>query len=188
MGAGVIPFCVKDEQVHFLFHKTFSGRRAGYLVDFGGGGKESETYRQTALREFIEETETLFFCDDLDQAVRTGQRVESQLAVMETLFDETQSISPDWWCQREPGDKIPPKDWRTYFVEVGYRDVTGMNRAWEADDGSRFSKRRLLIWIPSGELLDIYSNAPERLWKRVRQLQGAEATIRSIVARKLGKE
>lgn len=34
MGAGVIPISVADKQVRFLFHKTFSGRRAGYLMDF----------------------------------------------------------------------------------------------------------------------------------------------------------
>jgi len=43
MGASVIPFCHGQGKVSFLFHKTFSGRRAGCLVDFGGGGSEGES-------------------------------------------------------------------------------------------------------------------------------------------------
>ena len=65
MGAGVIPFCVKDGQVLFLFQKTFSGRKAGHLVDFGGGGERGESHRQTAIREFIEETETMYFSGNI---------------------------------------------------------------------------------------------------------------------------
>jgi hypothetical protein len=45
MSAGLIPFCVNEGKVHFLFQKTSSGRRAGYLVDFGGGADDGETYR-----------------------------------------------------------------------------------------------------------------------------------------------
>ena len=34
MGAGVIPLAVKDGEVLFLFQKTFTGRKAGQLIDF----------------------------------------------------------------------------------------------------------------------------------------------------------
>ena len=81
MGAGIIPFSVKDHRVHFLFHKTFSGRREGFLVDFGGGCKEGEDYRQTAVREFVEETETMFFETDLSRAVRSEPRVKEQVGL-----------------------------------------------------------------------------------------------------------
>ena len=37
MGAGVIPFAVDAGEIQFLFQKTFSGRKVGYLIDFGGG-------------------------------------------------------------------------------------------------------------------------------------------------------
>ncbi len=37
MGAGVIPLVVKDGEILFLFQQTFSGRKVGYLIDFGGG-------------------------------------------------------------------------------------------------------------------------------------------------------
>lgn len=184
MGAGVIPFCVRDGEVSFLFHKTFSGRRAGFLVDFGGGARDGETYRQTAVREFVEETDTMYFEADLGRARRTPERIAAQARLMEDLFERTQAAHPDWWCQREPGTKVPPKDWRTFFIEVEHRDVDAINREWAGDDGSRFKKPRHLLWVPAAELLTLYEREPKRLWKRVRQLIGARETIGSIVAEK----
>jgi len=181
MGAGLIPFCVNESKVHFLLHKTFSGRRAGYLVDFGGGSHEGETYRQTAVREFVEETDTMFLASDLSRARRTPARIAAQIPVMDTLLGQTLDAHPDWWCQRAPGSKIPPKDWRTYFVEVEHRDVDDINAQWAGDDGSRFKKPRELLWVPGDELLAIIDTTPERLWKRVRQLIGARKTVEAIL-------
>jgi hypothetical protein len=180
MGAGVIPFCVKDGQVLFLFHKTFSGSRAGQLVDFGGGAEQGENHRQTAIREFIEETETMYFSDNIHTAVLTPARVQAQVLLLELLFDRTLQDHPDWWCQREPGKSGKPKDWKTFFIEFEYRDVAAMNREWELDAGSRFTKRRELLWITARSLREYYEHSPERLWKRVRQLINAKATIQSI--------
>jgi len=184
MSAGIIPFCVNTGKVHFLFHKTFSGRRAGYLVDFGGGGHDGETYRQTAVREFVEETDTMFFAADLSQARRTPERIAAQIPIMDTLLDRTLDAHPDWWCQRAPGTKIPPRDWRSFFVEVEYRVIDDINAQWANDDGSRFKKPRELLWLPGDELVAIIDNAPERLWKRVRQLIGLGETIAAILAAK----
>jgi len=187
VAAGVIPFCVRDGGVFFLFHQTFSGRRAGYLVDFGGGGRDGESYRQTAIREFIEETETMFFSADVRGVSRSAARVEEQILLLDRRFELTLQEHPDWWCRRAPGTKSPPKDWRTFFIELDYRDPAPMNREWELDAGRRFSKRRLLHWVPAAELLDIYANTPKRLWKRVRQLEGAPDVIRAIVAGKASR-
>jgi 8-oxo-dGTP pyrophosphatase MutT (NUDIX family) len=182
MGAGVIPFCVKDGDVRFLFHRTFSGRRAGCLVDFGGGGEPGENHRQTAIREFVEETETMFFSDNPGNVVSSKQRIASQIPQVEALFDRTLDKYPDWWCSRGNSAKGKPRDWKTFFVEFECRDVTAMNREWQLDDGNRFVKRRELVWVPATTLYNYYRNSPDRLWKRVRQLQGATATIRSIVS------
>jgi len=184
MSAGLIPFCVKEGKVHFLFHKTFSGRRAGFLVDFGGGGHEGETYRQTAVREFVEETDTMFLESDLSRARRTPARITAQIPIMDKLLDRTLDAHPDWWCPRAPGSKIPPKDWRSYFVEVEHCDIDDINAQWVGDDGSRFKKPRELLWVPGDELVAIFDAAPERLWKRVRQLIGARETIAAILAAK----
>jgi 8-oxo-dGTP pyrophosphatase MutT (NUDIX family) len=185
MGAGVIPFVVRDGVVHFLFQTTFSGRKVGYLIDFGGGLGQEEDYRETAIREFIEETETMYFSDDLHLASRTEENIHLQIPIVEALFDQTLIAHPDWWCKRSIGDPRKPKDWRTFFIEFPYRDIEELNREWMNDKVERFKKRRELIFVSSGELLCIYENTPDRLWKRVRQLENATDKIHSI---KLSKE
>jgi 8-oxo-dGTP pyrophosphatase MutT (NUDIX family) len=179
-GAGVLPFALHAGQVRFLFHKTFSGRRAGLLVDFGGGTQESETAFQTAAREFVEETEALFLAPDITMAALAGSEYRRQLQVMQTLLAEAQEAHPDWWCQRRVQPGKPARDWRTFFVEVTYRDVAGMNAAWTADNGRRFKKRRELLWVPAERLLEIFARKPERLWKRVRELEAAPEVINAI--------
>ena len=181
MGAGVIPFCCAAGGVHFLFHKTFSGRRAGCLVDFGGGAEPGESHRRTAMREFIEETEAMFLAHDPDRVVRNSDEMNRQLALLEVIFERTLGAHPDWWCTRADRAGGRPRDWKTFFVEFDYRDVTAMNRAWERDMGRRFTKRRQLVWVPAARLTGYFQHAPERLWKRVRQLHGAQAIIESIV-------
>lgn len=188
MSAGMIPFSVYDNQVYFLFQKVFSGRKEGYLIDFGGGGNKGEDYQQTAMREFVEETETLFFAEAIEDAFRTPERVEAQLPVVEKLFAKTLQKHPNWWCKRDEGNKDIPKDWRTFFIEVDYKDVSALNEAWKNDDEGRFKKRRELHWLSADELLEIYQAEPEKLWKRVRQLIDASETIKEIKKIKVGTD
>jgi len=184
MGAGVIPFTVIDDEVYFLFQKTFTGRKVGYLIDFGGGLGEGEEYRETAVREFVEETETMYFSNDVQQASRTAESVKNQIPIVAALFDETLSVHPDWSCRRAPGNPLNPKQWQTFFIEFPYRDIEKLNREWETDTVSRFKKRRELVWVSGSELLEIYNHAPDKLWKRVRQLENAKETIHSILQSK----
>ncbi len=185
MGAGVIPFAVHNKRVYFLFQKVFKGRKSGYLCDFGGGVNEGESYQQAAAREFIEETETMFFAksiEDIKAAKKTPARIARQLAIMTRLFDNSLQQHPNWWCQREAGNKIPPKDWKTFFIRIDYQDINIINQEWKLGDGpqTRFSKRRELFWIDADRLLFIYENHPEKLWKRVRQLVNAPLIIQTI--------
>jgi len=184
MGAGVIPFAVKDNKVCFLFQTTFSGRKAGYLVDFGGGLGAAEDDRQAAIREFVEETETMYFSDDVQQASRTLENVSNQIPIVTALFNKTLAVQPDWWCRRAPGNPLQPKRWKTFFIEFPYRDVEQLNREWAADKVGRFKKRRELVWVTAAELLALYEKAPDKLWKRVRQLENVTETIHAIVQSK----
>ena len=184
MGAGVIPFAVSDGKVYFLFQMTFTGRKVGYLIDFGGGLGDGEDYRETAIREFVEETETMYFSDDVQQASRTVESVKNQIPIVTALFDETLTVHPDWWCRRAPGNPLKPKQWQTFFIEFPYSDIEMLNTEWENDTVGRFKKRRELVWVEADVLLAIYENVPDRLWKRVRQLENATETIRSIVQSK----
>ena len=187
MGAGVIPLAVKDGELLFLFQKTFVGRKVGYLIDFGGGLGTGEDYRRAALREFVEETETMYLGDDPATASLTEERVREQIVVGTKLFDRCLAAHPSWWCQRAPGNPLKPKDWRTYFIEFPYRDVTVLNSEWAADSHGRFKKRRELVWVAADRLLDIYAHSPEQLWKRVRQLEGAADLIREIRSGMVGR-
>jgi 8-oxo-dGTP pyrophosphatase MutT (NUDIX family) len=180
MGAGVIPFAVLDGEVQFLFQKTFTGRKVGHLIDFGGGVGAGESYEEAAIREFVEETETMYFAPEIGAVSVTEAAVQSQIPRVRQLFGETLQAHPGWWSPRAvtPGGK--PKDWQTFFIRFDYRELSEMNRAWALDQGQRFKKRRELQWIPAEELLATYADRPERLWKRVRELSRAELIIRSI--------
>ena len=184
VGAGVIPFTVRGNGVSFLFQTTFSGRKVGHLIDFGGGLGPGEGYRETAVREFVEETETMYFSDNVQHASRSVESVKQQIPIVAAVFEQTLATHPDWWCQRAPGNPTRPKQWRTFFIEFPYRDVEEMNRAWAEDQVGRFKKRRELVWVPADELLAIYANAPDMLWKRVRQLENATDTVNSILRSK----
>lgn len=180
MGAGVIPLSVRDGEVFFLFQKTFSGRKVGYFIDFGGGLAEGEGYRATAVREFVEETETMYLADDLSVARRSNERIAEQISIVDEIFEHTLSAHPHWWCRRKPGNPNKPKDWRTYCIEFPFRDISALNNEWASDTGGRFKKRRELVWVSADRLLDIYARSPVDLWKRVRQLEDAETLISEI--------
>jgi len=180
MGAGVIPLAVKDGEVLFLFQKTFSGRKVGYLIDFGGGLAAGENYRTTAVREFVEETETMYLADDLGSARRSEDRVREQITHVEELFERTLSTHPHWWRRRDPGNPEKPRDWRTYFIEFPFRDISDLNSEWESDTSGRFKKRRELVWVAADRLLELYARSPGDLWKRVRQLENIEPLICEI--------
>jgi hypothetical protein len=177
-GAGVIPFSIKHGSTCFLFHKTFSGRRAGLLVDFGGGSRTGESQAQTAAREFIEETEAMFFTKNCNAELRSV--FQSQYQSMLQLIEQTLHQHPHWICSRsnKSGDK--PRNWKTFFVEVEYRDLADMNTAWAEDSSGRFKKRRELLWLSADQLLDIIDNRPESLWKRIRQYEGMRDVVLAI--------
>ena len=182
-GAGVIPFSWVDDTACFLFHKTFTGRRAGLLVDFGGGSQAGETQYQTAAREFIEETEAMFFADSCNEDSDRRMQMGSQYQLMLRLIENTQSQHPQWWCRRVSVNDDKPRDWKTYFVEVDYRAPDEMNTAWAEDKHGRFKKRRELLWLTAEQLLDVFDNRSETLWTRVRELEGASDIVRAIAGK-----
>lgn len=181
MGAGVIPFCVNDQGVSFLLHKTFSGRRAGCLVDFGGGSEDGESHLQTAVREFVEETETLYFAADPECARADRKQVAAQLPLVAAVFHLTLAQHPDWYCTRASASTGKIKDWRTFFIQFEYRDLSPLNRQWQQAESGRFKKKRQLLWVPARDLLSIWRNSPEQLWKRLRELRGLESRVGAIM-------
>ena len=55
--AGVIPYTIYNGRIFFLFGIHFN---SSDICDFGGGRKKDETSKDTAIREFKEETNSLF--------------------------------------------------------------------------------------------------------------------------------
>jgi len=178
-GAGVIPFAIKDGLTWFLFHKTFSGRRAGLLVDFGGGSRSGESQLQTAAREFVEETDAMYFAENCNDNL--APLVQSQCELMLHQIEQVQNSHPDWCCSRKHSDGDRPRDWKTFFVEVEFRDLADMNAAWAEDRAGRFKKRRELCWLSADRLLEIVEYRPEVLWKRLRKYQGLRDAVVAIV-------
>lgn len=177
-GAGVIPFTFKHGSTCFLFHKTFSGRRTGLLVDFGGGSSTGESQAQTAAREFVEETEAMFFAKDCNVDLRPQFKTQYQLMLQ--LIEQTQHHHPHWFCGRRNKRGGRPRNWKTFFVEVEYKDPADMNTAWAHDPSARFKKRRELLWLTAEQLLDIIDNRPEALWKRIREYEGIRDVVLAI--------
>lgn len=60
MGAGFLPTAIKDGKLYFLFGKENKYATTPGYADFGGGTDKNESYMETALREFTEETTGFF--------------------------------------------------------------------------------------------------------------------------------
>uniref|UniRef100_A0A6C0H4Q2 Nudix hydrolase domain-containing protein n=1 Tax=viral metagenome TaxID=1070528 RepID=A0A6C0H4Q2_9ZZZZ len=56
MGAGILPFSIKNNKLYFLFGKENRFADTPGWSDFGGGQDNNERPLQTALREAVEET------------------------------------------------------------------------------------------------------------------------------------
>jgi hypothetical protein len=123
-----------------LFQKTFTGRKVGYFIDFDGVPGEGENYRETAIREFVEETETMYFSNDVQHASRTVESVKNQTPVVEAIFEETLAAHLGWHWRRPPGNPLKPAQWKTFFIEFPYRDIDVLNREWVNDVVGRFKK------------------------------------------------
>ena len=180
-GASVIPFAINHGSVKFLFHKTFSGRRAGLLVDFGGSSRAGESYAQTAAREFVEETEAMYFAGHADAA--SVADFEPQCQWMLSLLERMQADYPDLQCRRIMKDGKGYRAWSAFVVEVPFKNLDTMNLAWAQDTSGRFRKRRELLWLPADHLLDIIDNHPQKLWKRIREYEGLRDAVVALQRR-----
>ena len=109
-----------------------------------------------------------------------GSAFQSQYKLMLQLIEQTQLHHPGWFCHRRNRDGGRPGNWRTFFVEVKYRDLSGMNAAWAQDTTGRFRKRRELLWLPTDRLLDTIVNTPDALWKRIREYEGMRDVVLEI--------
>ena len=78
------------------------------------------------IREFIEETEAMFLRENLKTS---DKDINSQFTVLANLLHKTQQQHPDGWCSRRRIKDRALKDWKTFFVEVDYKNLSSMNKA-----------------------------------------------------------
>jgi 8-oxo-dGTP pyrophosphatase MutT (NUDIX family) len=64
MGAGILPTAVYNGQLYFLFGKENKHADTPGFADFGGGTDGDESYLDTAIREFTEETTGFWGSED----------------------------------------------------------------------------------------------------------------------------
>ena len=55
MGAGILPTCIINDEIYFLFGKERNTDENPGWSDFGGGKGDNESYLETAIRECSEE-------------------------------------------------------------------------------------------------------------------------------------
>jgi len=73
MGAGILPTCIHNGKLYFLFGKEHEYCDTPGWSDFGGGTDNSETFMQTAIREGGEELTGFLGSDaDLSKMLKKG--------------------------------------------------------------------------------------------------------------------
>lgn len=166
-GAGILGYCVEpDGRVLFLLQQTFSGRKAGHLVDLGGAVDPGEAPWEAAQREFWEEG---------------GKHLVSREALRD-LFVASQTWEGVTFERRERG-------WTLFLVRFPHWDLGPLNSVPPPEG----SKRREFFWVDSAALLAAVDRRvaaeppregvpPRVVWKRLRK-KGLKKAVRTVLAR-----
>eukprot|EP01122_Echinamoeba_exundans_P000055 TRINITY_DN10041_c0_g1_i1.p1 TRINITY_DN10041_c0_g1~~TRINITY_DN10041_c0_g1_i1.p1 ORF type:complete len:244 (+),score=42.53 TRINITY_DN10041_c0_g1_i1:371-1102(+) len=88
-GAGVLPYTIHDGKLLFLFHKTYSGKKQGSLIDFGGAVDQKDGLDPllAASREFIEETFACSICNhSLEELKVIAAALTTETALQQSEF------------------------------------------------------------------------------------------------------
>lgn len=108
IGAGILPFAVHNGDVYYLLGKESDGTiksRNNLFCDFGGGRKTEEKPRETAFREFLEESlNVLGMEEEIKKAMCTSAPVYNKdnyaLYLVEVPFSQEIVNSYNWTMQR----------------------------------------------------------------------------------------
>eukprot|EP01124_Arcella_intermedia_P020431 TRINITY_DN27905_c0_g1_i1.p1 TRINITY_DN27905_c0_g1~~TRINITY_DN27905_c0_g1_i1.p1 ORF type:complete len:207 (+),score=28.51 TRINITY_DN27905_c0_g1_i1:50-670(+) len=147
-GAGVVPFAVHNGEVLFLLHKTFQGAKKGTLIDWGGSTESRETPLQTAAREFVEETECMYFASDIPSHLSRKSEPErtKQIALVEELLGK----GTVGYCNSHFG----LLSYRAFFAQFPYRDLSTINKRFQKAKEYGLEKTRQLEWVTTEQLLE----------------------------------
>ncbi len=146
-GAGILPFSIQCENgnktLYFLFHRTFSGKKANTLIDFGGAWEEElgEDSFRTAAREFSEETCGIFFPDfkiitEAERILNSFQYFDAKLRQKEGIWES---------CVPCPNKGYP--HYNLFLMEIPYRDEEELNALLGTAE-----KKRELLWVKGEDI------------------------------------
>jgi len=167
-SAGIIPYCLKDGDIFFLFQKSDNPlrRKDDGWNDFGGKMSNSETTFETAAREFSEETSCLFylkeqkvFDKELYDALKNNPNLEYPLDVIEKLR-KLIPISQIYFANKISQYASPlftnsKEIYISYFVKVEYVPIEDIPSAEDIHIVYEDRYRRTCQWLSLGQILSM---------------------------------
>lgn len=127
---GVIPYCVKNDQLYVLLGTHAA---SGDLTDFGGGVTKNETTLEGALREFGEESQSIFGSEAYSiNSYETCVAVQNTyMAVIFYPLHPKYFDAPLPFVKNKEGDELSSIKWYTFeeFVTIAFDESD--NRMWK---------------------------------------------------------
>lgn len=167
-SAGIIPYCIKDGEIYFLFQNEVDPHKKKDfgLNDFGGKRSDSyETTAQTAAREFSEETSCLFYLQELNNSksatyyniLKDNPQLyydTSAVNLLKNLIIESQKYYHDKITEYVSPIYVSSKEiYISYFVKVPYIPEQDIPRAEDIHIPYDVRYIRQCKWYSLGELL-----------------------------------
>jgi hypothetical protein len=182
-GAGILPYAIDSKgNVNFLLHRTFKGKKARYLIDFGGSISNDDCADSapplfTAIREFCEETAGLITSENLDDIQQNLENyfsknnsepfyfdnniTEETVQSSKLVKDAITSLYKHFKQQEEIIHTIN-NTYMLYFIEIKYIDLTLINEIFL----KIFKKIREFRWVSATDILT--NQTPLPLYDRAR--------------------
>ena len=143
VGAGCIPYSLNEHgELVFLFHAMSrvsigkQSKKLGFYVDCGGGGKEGESLKVTAIREFNEETMWVY-------AEQMGfNSHEEAINNMKKLIENSKAIIYSSICW----------EYHCFLINLPFINPNILNEEFEKRRIEVNEKPRNFYWITKSEL------------------------------------
>lgn len=160
-GAGIIPYCIKDNDIYFLLQRYTNPKRKNDVGwnDFGGKRDyETEMSHEIAAREFSEETSCMFYLSaigDLDtiNRIKSSTGREELVDDIKTLISESTNYFADL-IETNPIYIYNKDIYMIYFVNVAYADINDIPECEDIHINYHVRYRRECKWFTIKELLD----------------------------------
>jgi hypothetical protein len=193
-GAGILPFSIDPNgKLKFLFHKTFEGKKVGYLIDFGGAVENEDVKNgdllQAAVREFCEETAGLLNSEDIENDFkkyfllkRAEENQNDNFSEEEIQSNEFVKNSVKYCYEKISNDsdnifKTSCDSYTLFLIKINYFEVEKINKIFETN----FKKKREFVWTEINDILNSSDNKIlNQIYPRVRYSKNFLEIIKNI--------